>query len=205
MAPVEHLFQASPLHPVIPSYGACGRGEHHLGGRSGYRQRLATAGLCPLSWLHRTTSPTAFEGLPLKCYPRTYFETSQSIVKWWLLTSCIDSLKVLPPSPHFFKTNLFHCCKNTCHLPFLSRQHSLIGLPRWFSGKESSCQCRRHKRCRFNPCVGKIPWRGAWQPTPVFLPGESPWTEEPSRLQSMGSQTVGHSWATKHSTAQVKV
>ena len=25
------------------------------------------------------------------------------------------------------------------------------------------------------------PWRRAWQPTPVFLPGESPWTEEPGR------------------------
>ena len=39
---------------------------------------------------------------------------------------------------------------------------------------------------------GKIPWRRAWQPTPVFLPGESPWTEEPGGLQSMGSQRVGH-------------
>ena len=28
-------------------------------------------------------------------------------------------------------------------------------------------------RLRFNPCVGKIPWRRAWQPTTVFLPGES--------------------------------
>ena len=28
-------------------------------------------------------------------------------------------------------------------------------------------------RCRFDPWVGKIPWRRAWQPTPVFLPGES--------------------------------
>ena len=45
----------------------------------------------------------------------------------------------------------------------------LEGLPRWFSGKESACQCRRH---RFNPWVGKIPWRMKWQPTPVFLPGE---------------------------------
>ena len=26
---------------------------------------------------------------------------------------------------------------------------------------------------RFNPWVGKIPWRRKWQPTPVFLPGES--------------------------------
>ena len=30
------------------------------------------------------------------------------------------------------------------------------------------------------------------QPTPVFLLGESPWTEEPGQLQSMGSQRVGH-------------
>ena len=29
------------------------------------------------------------------------------------------------------------------------------------------------KRCRFNPKVRKIPWRRAWQPTPVFSPGES--------------------------------
>ena len=30
----------------------------------------------------------------------------------------------------------------------------------------------RHKRCRFDPWVGQIPWRRAWQPTPVFVPGE---------------------------------
>ena len=43
------------------------------------------------------------------------------------------------------------------------------GLPRWCSGKESVCQCRRHG---FHPWVGKILWRRDWQPTPVFLPGE---------------------------------
>ena len=47
------------------------------------------------------------------------------------------------------------------------------GLPRLGSGKESSCQCRRPKRCRFIPWVGKITWRRQWQPTPVFLSGES--------------------------------
>ena len=41
------------------------------------------------------------------------------------------------------------------------------------SGKEAPCQCRRCKRRRFHPWVGKIPWRRAWQPTSVFLPGES--------------------------------
>ena len=30
-----------------------------------------------------------------------------------------------------------------------------------------------HRRCGFNPWVGKIPWRRAWQPTPVFSPGKS--------------------------------
>ena len=39
---------------------------------------------------------------------------------------------------------------------------------------------------------GKIPWRRAWPPTPVFLPGEFPWTEEPGGLQSIGSQRVRH-------------
>ena len=36
------------------------------------------------------------------------------------------------------------------------------------------------------------PWKRARQPTPVFLPGESPWTEEPGGLQPMGSQGVRH-------------
>ena len=57
------------------------------------------------------------------------------------------------------------------------------------SGKEPTCLCRRHKRCRFDPWVGRIAWRTVWQPTPVFLPGESLWTKEPGGLQSTGSQS----------------
>ena len=40
-------------------------------------------------------------------------------------------------------------------------------------GKEPTYQFRRCKRRRFKPWVRKIPWRREWQPTPVFLPGES--------------------------------
>ena len=47
------------------------------------------------------------------------------------------------------------------------------GFPCGTSGKESACQCRRCKRHGFNPWVRKIPWRKKWQPTPVFLPGET--------------------------------
>ena len=67
----------------------------------------------------------------------------------------------------------------------------LLGLPTWHRGQEST-----HSAGDLGsiPGVGKILWRRAWQPTPVFLPGESPWTEEPGRLQSMGSQRLGHDW-----------
>ena len=47
----------------------------------------------------------------------------------------------------------------------------LMGLPCSSKGKESACMQRR--RPRFDPWVGKILWRREWQPTPVFLPGES--------------------------------
>ena len=44
------------------------------------------------------------------------------------------------------------------------------GLPRWLSGWRICLQCRR---CTFDPWVREISWRKKWQPTPVFLPGES--------------------------------
>ena len=46
----------------------------------------------------------------------------------------------------------------------------LLWWLRWLK-KKSRLQCRRPG---FDPWVGKIPWRRAWQPTPVFLPEESP-------------------------------
>ena len=42
------------------------------------------------------------------------------------------------------------------------------GLPRWLSGKESACQCRRHQ---FDPWVWKIPWRRKWLSTPYSCLG----------------------------------
>ena len=59
-------------------------------------------------------------------------------------------------------------------------------LPRWLIIKESAWQC---KRCGFHPWVGKIPWRRAWQPTPVFLPGESHGQRSLVGLQSMALQS----------------
>ena len=66
------------------------------------------------------------------------------------------------------------------NLPFSNYFYALLGWQR------IHLQCGRPG---FDPWVGEIPWRRAWQPTPVFLPGESPWTEEPGRLQVTKSQT----------------
>ena len=54
-----------------------------------------------------------------------------------------------------------------------------INLPPSFSSfpggnsKKPGFQSRFNKRAGFDPWLGKIPWRRAWQPTPTFLPGES--------------------------------
>ena len=67
------------------------------------------------------------------------------------------------------------------------------GFPWWLRWWRICLECRWPG---FDPWVRKIPWRRKWLPTLVFLPGEFPWTEEPSRLQSMGLQRVEQVWAT---------
>ena len=67
-----------------------------------------------------------------------------------------------------------------------------LGFPSGTSGKESACQCRRHKRHRFDPWVGKLSQSRKWQPTPIFLPGKfhgqrslsgySPWGHKESDM-----------------------
>ena len=54
---------------------------------------------------------------------------------------------------------------------------------------KNACHCRSYRRGRFDPWGGKIPWKRKWQLTPVFLPGESPWTEDPL-------------WATVHGVSE---
>ena len=62
--------------------------------------------------------------------------------------------------------------KHTFRIAFRPVFIILNGLPKWHSGKESSCLRRRRKRWGFNSGVGKILWSRKWQPTPVFVPGK---------------------------------
>ena len=59
------------------------------------------------------------------------------------------------------------------------------------SGKEHTCQCRRHKRGEFDPWLGRSPEEGHGNDS-IVLPEESPCTEEPGGLQFIGSQRVRH-------------
>ena len=56
-------------------------------------------------------------------------------------------------------------------LRVLKARQVTLGFLGGTSSKESTCQCRR---LSFNPWVRKMPWRRAWQPTPVLLPRKSP-------------------------------
>ena len=80
---------------------------------------------------------------------------------------------------------------------FIKPIYERLGFSGGSDDKESTCN---EGDLGSIPGLGKIPRRRAWQPTPGFLSGESPWTEEPGGLQSMGSQRVRHNWAMKHST-----
>ena len=75
---------------------------------------------------------------------------------------------------------------------------TLRGFPGSASGKESTCQCRRCKRCRFDLCVGKIPWRQKLQPTPVFLPGEFQGQRNLEGYSPGGHKRIGRDWACMH-------
>ena len=70
----------------------------------------------------------------------------------------------------------------------------IYGPPRWLSGKESACQCRRHGS---DPWVGKIPSRRKWQPAPVFLTRKSHGQMSLEGYSPWGHKRIGHDLATK--------
>ena len=78
------------------------------------------------------------------------------------------------------------------------------GLPGDATGKEPTCQCRRHKTCGFNPWVAKTPGGKGMETHSSILTQRIPCSEEPGRLQSIGSQRVKHDWNDLASTEKEK-
>ena len=82
------------------------------------------------------------------------------------------------------------------------RQPLRRAFPDGASGKEHSCQCRRHKRCRYDPWVRKIPCRRAWQPTPVFLRGGSHAQRSLEGYSPVGRKESDTTEATEHARTE---
>ena len=113
------------------------------------------------------------------------FTSSSSVVKipcfhCWRSGSVSGQVTKFPHSTQHGKKGNVYCFLNIVHrvakswkqLEQLSMHTCTICIG-GVSGEKPACQCGRHKRCRFDPWVRKIPWRRAWQLTPVSLPGES--------------------------------
>ena len=83
---------------------------------------------------------------------------------------------------------LWACVKVVC----------IYGTSRWLSSKESTCNAERHRRCRFDQWVAKIPWRRKRQPSPVFLHGKSYGRRSLVGYSPWGSKNVRHDSALTH-------
>ena len=76
-------------------------------------------------------------------------------------------------------------------LPFqisriLMKANLNCGLPRWLSGRESPCQCWRHKRHGFDPWVEKILWRRKWQPLQYSCLDRGAWQTTVHEIAELG-------------------
>ena len=104
--------------------------------------------------------------------PKRYF----IVLKYWVSGAVCHTSQPILPVKQVFQLPWASVSSSVLYfigllwLKYITCLHTYIRLSWWLSGKESTCQSRRHE---FDPWVGKIPWRRRWQPIPVFLPGES--------------------------------
>ena len=104
-----------------------------------------------------------------------------------------DDFQALPPrSPHSFSNHL---------LSTYEVIQEIKGFPRWLSGKQSACNTGDTEVAGSVPGSGKIPWRRAWHPTLVFLPGESHGQRSLAGYSPWGLKESGTTEAPEHSTA----
>ena len=124
---------------------------------------------------HPGQSPSLGLSLPI-CKMRFHLRALLAQAMW------LPGLSVFPPkqqAPYLLSWLTLFCA-------FVSLMNDL-SFPDGSDGKESACNAGDPG---FESWVGKIPWKSAQQLTPIFLPGQSPWTEEPGGIQSTGSQRV---------------
>ena len=124
-----------------------------------------------------------------KCTPTHYYAPPVSSINFPYLT-------ITP-----WRQDRWHRWLSSCHRRIYFHYHLgnslplsvLVSFPRGASGKEPACQCRRHES--WVQSLGqKVPLEEDTATHSSMPAWRIPWTEEPGRLQSMGSQKVGHDW-----------
>ena len=115
------------------------------------------------------------------CNSFLFFLSEQQPIVWIYLVSCFHILIIKNSAAMNIHLQVFVCM--------------CLGIPRWCSGKESACQCRKHKRLRFHPWVVKVSLEDGMVTHSSIPAQKSPCTDG---LQSMGSQRVGLNLAHMH-------
>ena len=134
--------------------------------------------------VHFITKHHWMGGLTTEIYFLTVLEARSPRSRWqWDSVPSLFGLQINCWLSSLCASSVSGCC-DLDYVPF----STLMGFPGGASGKESTCQRKRRRRHGFYPWIGKIPWRRAWQPTPVLLPGEF-------------SLDQGAWWATVHGVA----
>ena len=110
-------------------------------------------------WAIREAWFSKFNGILSKIIPMTYFKT------WYL---------------YIFNLSMLEYCTSVHLFISLRFYHFYHGIPRWLSGKESACQCRRY---RFDPWSRKIPREGNGNPL-QYSSLENLMDREPGGLQA---------------------
>ena len=153
-----------------------GKADIPLGLRKTRTRDWDAAGLISVSPI--TSSPWVLASFFFFFFCRLFLSCASC--ETWLLSACVSHFT----TPQRSSLSLSHLRRilgkgsgpASARCPTLGKPTNAKGqegFPGGVSGKEPACQCRRRKRHRFDSWVRKIPWRRMWQPTPVFLPGES--------------------------------
>ena len=136
-----------------------------------------------------------------------------SLLMWWTLWKVHSRLPIWEPTGSF-RIFLTWGIREVTAQCFLEAGGQIIAalaipsehlLPRWLSDKESACQCKRRWRPEFDAWVRKIPWSRKWQPTPVFLLGESHGKRSLAGYSPWGHKRVRHDWVTYMGSVSVSV
>ena len=112
----------------------------------------------------------------------------QTLISQWATNACVETVGFWSNSVEEFSSAVREAW---VQFP-ANAKAALLSFPGGAGGKESTCRCRRHRRCRLSLWVRRIPWSQKSQSTPVFLPGKFPGQRSLAGYGPWGCEKVRH-------------